>query len=195
MNNPFSCSYATFTDDMLFQRHADADPTILGSPANSVDIIGFCGGLLPAAVALAAHDTSQLFALGREIVSISFRLACEVAQRKRLIDATPESWGKTYVGLPKDQVQNILDKFHESQVRGHISSSSFTRNHNKPWLMCNTEHSEVPQDHHRGYCTGLADTNRAAIVDGRVDIMVPGNPGCGGYQDRCGRPDAQLLVP
>ncbi|KAH6851182.1 hypothetical protein B0I37DRAFT_429706 [Chaetomium sp. MPI-CAGE-AT-0009] len=95
--------------------HADTDPTILGSPANPVDIIGFCGGLLPAAVVLAAQDTSQLFALGREIVSISFRLACEVSQRKRLIDATPTSWGKTYVGLPKDQVQDILDKFHESQ--------------------------------------------------------------------------------
>ncbi|KAK3297920.1 beta-ketoacyl synthase [Chaetomium fimeti] len=91
------------------------DPTILGSPTSPVDIIGFCGGLLPAAVALAAQDTSQLFALGREIVSISFRLACEVAQRKRLIDDTPTSWGKTYVGLPKDQVQDILDKFHESQ--------------------------------------------------------------------------------
>jgi len=66
---------------------------------------------------MAAQDTSQLFALGREIVSISFRLACEVAQRKRLIDDAPASWGKTYVGIQKDRVQEILDNFHENQVR------------------------------------------------------------------------------
>ncbi|KAL2147441.1 hypothetical protein VTI28DRAFT_9340 [Corynascus sepedonium] len=95
--------------------YADSDPTILGSTASPVDIIGFCGGLLPAAVAMAAQDTSQLFALGREIVSISFRLACEVAQRKRLIDDAPASWGKTYVGIQKDRVQEILDNFHENQ--------------------------------------------------------------------------------
>ncbi|KAK4042018.1 hypothetical protein C8A01DRAFT_44909 [Parachaetomium inaequale] len=95
--------------------YADADPTILGSAAQPVDIIGFCGGLLPAAVAVAAQDTSQLFALSREIVSISFRLACEVARRKRLVDDSPASWGRTYVGLQRDHVQDILDRFHESQ--------------------------------------------------------------------------------
>lgn len=64
---------------------------------------------------MAAQDTSELFALGREIVSISFRLACEISQRKRLVDDAPSSWGKTYIGLQTDHVQDILDKFHESQ--------------------------------------------------------------------------------
>jgi hypothetical protein len=103
---------------VLLSRYADSNPAILGSAAQPVDIIGFCGGLLPAAVAVAAQDTSQLFALSREIVSISFRLACEIAQRKRLVDDSSASWGKTYVGLQRDHVQGILDRFHESQVHG-----------------------------------------------------------------------------
>ncbi|KAL2015550.1 hypothetical protein VTK56DRAFT_5242 [Thermocarpiscus australiensis] len=96
--------------------YADANPKILGSAAEPVSIIGFCGGLLPAAVAWAAEDTSQLLNLAREIISISFRLACEVDQRRRLIDNALTSWGRTYIGLEKNQTQEILDKFHETQA-------------------------------------------------------------------------------
>lgn len=46
-----------------------------------VDIVALCGGLLPAAAALAARDTSELFALSKEILSVGFRLAVEVHRK------------------------------------------------------------------------------------------------------------------
>jgi hypothetical protein len=77
-------------------------------------------------VAVAAQDTSQLFILSREIISIAFRLAYEVSRRMKLIEDTPESWGKTYTGLSREAIQDILDRFHESQVSSHLVDTTWT---------------------------------------------------------------------
>ena len=50
--------------------HAEQDSTILGSVTNPIDILAFCTGEVPAAVALAAQDIQQLFALAVETVSM-----------------------------------------------------------------------------------------------------------------------------
>lgn len=49
-----------------------------------VNIVALCGGLLPAAAAVAAKDTSELFALSSIIISIGFRLAVEVHRKSSI---------------------------------------------------------------------------------------------------------------
>ena len=72
--------------------------------------------MLPASVAAAARDTSEIFKFGLEIVAISFRLALEVKRRSRLIEDTPKSWGCTLVGPSSDQIQRVLDAFNDQNV-------------------------------------------------------------------------------
>ena len=79
-------------------------------------ILGLCTGLLPAAAAAVARDTSELITFGLEIVAVSFRLAHELALRSRRIEETPGSWGCTIMGVTGEKLQAILDQFHQAQV-------------------------------------------------------------------------------
>lgn len=105
-----------FEHYLIRRSYAHEDPTTLGSALEPVDIIALCGGLLPAAVAVAAHDTSELFSLAREILSVGIRLASQVNRHMKLIDQSPESWGVTYTGISSVIVRSILDRFHNDQV-------------------------------------------------------------------------------
>lgn len=78
--------------------------------------MALCGGLLPAAAAMAANDTSQLFALSKDIISVGIRLAVEVQRRAHVVESGDLSWGKTYTGISEDKVQKILDQFHTAEV-------------------------------------------------------------------------------
>jgi len=91
----------------------------LGSEKHPVHALAFCTGLLPAAALVAARDTSELFNIGIEIISITFRMAYEIIRRMKLIEDTNRSWALTVVGKTPDQVQPILDEFHEIQVSLH----------------------------------------------------------------------------
>lgn len=102
--------------DLFDTRAAEQDPTILGSGQNPVQVLGFCTGLLPASAIIAARDTSELFTLAREIISITFRMAYEIRRRMLLIEDDPSSWAMTYVGLTAEKMEKILDEFHKSQV-------------------------------------------------------------------------------
>lgn len=116
-----------FVHYLISCSYAHEDPTTLGSALEPVDIIALCGGLLPAAVAVAAQDTSELFSLAREILSVGIRLASQVNRNMRLIDQSPESWGITYTGVSSVIVQNILDRFHNDQVRTRcLAPSKYT---------------------------------------------------------------------
>ena len=95
---------------------AHEDPATLGSPSRPVDVIALCGGLLPAAAAVAAQDTSELFPLAREILSVGIRLAAQVDRHMKLIDQSPETWGETYTGVSSVTVGKILEDFHKDQV-------------------------------------------------------------------------------
>ncbi|KAI6092709.1 putative polyketide synthase [Hypoxylon rubiginosum] len=94
---------------------AEQDPTILGSGQSPVQVLGFCTGLLPASAIIAARDTSELFTLAREIISITFRMAYEIRRRMLLIEDDPSSWAMTYVGLSGEKMDKILDEYHQSQ--------------------------------------------------------------------------------
>lgn len=65
---------------------------------------------------MAASDTSQLFALGKEIISVGIRLAVEVQRRAQVVESQTLSWGKTYTGMSEDKIQQILEQFHEAEV-------------------------------------------------------------------------------
>ena len=67
-------------------------------------------------MAVAARDTSELFSLGREVIAVTFRMALEVVRRMMLVEAGYGTWAKTYVGLTEARAQEIVDKFHSSQV-------------------------------------------------------------------------------
>ncbi|KAI1781137.1 putative polyketide synthase [Hypoxylon cercidicola] len=94
---------------------AEQDPTILGSGQSPVQVLGFCTGLLPASAIIAARDTSELFTLARELISITFRMAYEIRRRMLLIEDDPSSWATTYVGLSAEKMEKILNEFHKSQ--------------------------------------------------------------------------------
>lgn len=96
---------------------AEQDSTILGSVTNPIDILAFCTGEVPAAVALAAQDIQQLFALAVETVSILCRLALAIIHRSEAIDTTQECWATTLVGVLKAEVEQILQDFFRSEVR------------------------------------------------------------------------------
>jgi hypothetical protein len=81
-----------------------------------VQVLGFCTGLLPAAAIVAAKDSSELFLLSREIISVTFRMAYELKKRMVLIENAHGSWARTYTGLSVEKAQRILDEFHNSQV-------------------------------------------------------------------------------
>ena len=79
-------------------------------------MLAFCTGLLPAAALVAGRDTSELFNIGREIISITFRMAHEIILRMKLIEDTNLSWAVTMVGKTPQQVQPVLDEFHKAHV-------------------------------------------------------------------------------
>lgn len=102
---------------MLFcTRYAEEDPSILGSDTTPTEILAFCTGLLPAAAAAAARDTSELLKIAVEIVSITFRMAFEISRRMKLVEGTGDKWATTIIGFPLQKGQDTLDTFHRTQV-------------------------------------------------------------------------------
>ena len=97
-------------------RRAEADPSILGCASSPVHVLGLCTGLLPATVAAAAKDTSELLRIAVEVVAISFRLGHETDVRSKRIEDGPGSWAYTIVGVAAAQCQEILDELHKTQV-------------------------------------------------------------------------------
>ncbi|KAL8696326.1 MAG: hypothetical protein Q9224_002852, partial [Gallowayella concinna] len=94
---------------------AEEDPSILGSESHPTAILAFCTGSLPAAVAAAARDTSEVLKLGVELISIVFRMSYEIHRRMTLVDDAGGNWATTIVGAQVGKVTAILKKFHESQ--------------------------------------------------------------------------------
>ncbi|MCJ1403878.1 hypothetical protein MMC11_007101 [Xylographa trunciseda] len=95
--------------------YAEEDPSILGSEGTPIEILAFCTGLLPAAAAAAARDTSELLKIAIEVVSITFRMAFEISRRMKLVEGTGDKWATTIVGYPLDKAQDTLDNFHKTQ--------------------------------------------------------------------------------
>lgn len=100
----------------LASRCAEEDPSILGSVENPTCVLGFCTGEIPAAIAVAARNTNELYQLSVEAVHIIFRFARDCWRRTVLVDQTNGSWATTLVGVTVGEVQTILDEFHHSQV-------------------------------------------------------------------------------
>ncbi|KAM6476656.1 polyketide synthase [Trichoderma sp. SZMC 28011] len=94
--------------------HAERDPTILGTPERPVEILGFCTGLLPAAVVVAAKDTSELHTLARDIVQVTFRMTREIVRQTKLVEDSSGDWARTYIGITREKMESILDDFHTS---------------------------------------------------------------------------------
>lgn len=88
-----------------------------------IHVLGFCTGEIPAAIAVAARNTSELYQLSIEAVHIIFRFAREDWRRTMLVDETNGSWATTIVGVTPDAVQAILDQFHHSQVSNRDRSA------------------------------------------------------------------------
>ena len=78
--------------------------------------VGLCTGLLPAAAAVVARDTSQLLQYGLEIVALTFRLIHEVFLRSLRVEKEPGAWSYTLVGITYEQTQPILDDFNQAEV-------------------------------------------------------------------------------
>jgi len=101
---------------LISGRSAEEDPSILGSQNSPIEILAFCTGLLPAAVAAVSKDTSELLKFGLEIISITFRLSFEITRIMRLIEDVGGNLATTIVGANLEKTQAILDEFYVSQV-------------------------------------------------------------------------------
>ena len=99
-----------------FCRYAEEDPTILASHGAPNYLLGFCTGEIPAAVAAIARDTSEVLDLAIEATHIIFRMAREFLRRSVMVDRTNDYWARAVLSMSPDQVQTILDEYHESQV-------------------------------------------------------------------------------
>lgn len=88
----------------------------MGSQSSPTEILAFCTGLLPAAAAAAARDTSELLKIGSEIISITFRMAFEIGRRMALVEKGGGNWAVTIVGVTVEKTNDILENFHKTQV-------------------------------------------------------------------------------
>jgi iterative type I PKS product template protein len=95
--------------------YAEEDPSILGSENDPVHVLAFCTGLLPAAALVAARDTSELFEIGIQIISITLRMCIAMQRRLFMVEDTNLNWATTLVGKAPETVQPILDEFHKVQ--------------------------------------------------------------------------------
>lgn len=79
-------------------------------------MLALCTGLLPAAAAAAARDTSELLTIGVEIVAITIRMSFDIYRRMKLVEGSGGLWASTLVGADVGKTQQILKDFHETQV-------------------------------------------------------------------------------
>ena len=96
-------------------KFAEEDPSILGSLEQPSEVLALCTGAIPAAVAVAANDTSEVLSIAIALIPVVFRFARDTNHRSKLIDKSMGSWGTTVVGLTPEKAQPILDAFHKSQ--------------------------------------------------------------------------------
>ena len=113
-------AYAFTYSILTIDSHAEEDSSILGSESEIVQVLAFCTGLLPAAALVVARDTNDLFELGREIISITFRMSIAIQRRLTMIEDSNSSWATTLLGKHPKRVQTILDDFHHVKVSYEI---------------------------------------------------------------------------
>ena len=78
--------------------------------------VGLCTGLLPAAAAAVATDTSQLLLYGLDVVSISISLTLDIILISKRVYTEPGSLSYTVVGIKNEQAQAILDDYNHAQA-------------------------------------------------------------------------------
>ena len=117
----YASKITTIRATLIIGSFSEEDPMVLGSERSPTEMLAFCTGMLPAAVAAAARDTSELLSIGVEVISIVFRLVCEVTRRMRLVEDAAGHWATTILGVRRNQTQIILDDFHTSQVSSTFS--------------------------------------------------------------------------
>ena len=72
--------------------------------------------MLPAAVAAAAKDTSEVLSIGLEMIRITFRLAYAIIRRMRLVEDVGGGWATTVLGISRPKLESILAAFHAEHV-------------------------------------------------------------------------------
>lgn len=112
-----SCKYCSTSAIPLcsswYNSYAENDPTILKS---DLTIIGLCLGLIPAAVGAVARDANELVDLGLEFLPLIIRIAVTGYERCREIEDSQGTWSYVVRDTLPEEVQIILDEFHQSNV-------------------------------------------------------------------------------
>ena len=119
---------------------------------------------------VAAKDTSELFGLAREIISITARMAAETTRRMRLVEDSTGDWAVTIIGRSVTHTQAILDKFHTNQVRIAAADLNDCRIDN-----ITTEFPNDKENRHWGGIYGMVDSCRRAVVHETSYGMVGGS--------------------
>lgn len=95
-------------------------PSLLQSssdgPGPARHLVGFCTGLLPAAVAAASTSLADATRLSQEIVLLSIRLGLHAYRRSVAIEATSGVWSVVVLGQDATQLRSKIDAFHQDQA-------------------------------------------------------------------------------
>ncbi len=150
-----SPSFITKADEL--DRQAEANPDILGLSDKDVVALGFCAGLLPAAVAAACRSAADIIDIGIVVVTVSCRLATEISRRSRMIEPAPGCWGYSMIGVSLKDLEACLGLFHRAKVS--VNRSSYILGIDK----CNTAHSGPQKSLRRRNSIGLVNNLRASF--------------------------------
>ena len=93
-------------------------------PSNTL-LLGSCTGSLAAAAASASGALSDLPVLGAILVRIAFRTGVRVAQARGKLQrdsGSRDSWSEVVAGTSESSMTELLQEFHENEVRSYAES-------------------------------------------------------------------------
>ena len=100
----------------MASSYVQSNPRVFEDPQTTVHSLGFCMGLLPAAVAAVSRNTEDLHTFGLGVLAISIRLMDGLRSRAQKIEAIPGPWAYTVVGAGTEDSKAVLDEFYQVQV-------------------------------------------------------------------------------
>jgi hypothetical protein len=76
-----------------------------------------CAGEIPGALTAAARNVEELIKLSLEAVRVQWRFYHHLVERAIKVEDVEGNWGVTITGTTEKLIQEILDDFHDCEVK------------------------------------------------------------------------------
>lgn len=90
----------------------------------SAIMVGWCTGLLPAAVAASAVSMVQVLELAPRAVELSIKIGVDAHRKAAAVEDHPGSWARVVKGCPETDLEAMLNQFNATNVSSFPTSSS-----------------------------------------------------------------------